>query len=177
MSSTFSATAANLANDQKKAFLSNNRNLIALLDVSGAELFDLISAELALSSDAEEEVAFFGDGLDQQNAFARKTAREDFSREIYSQMCLAFLQLRQRGAVQFSLALTDEAQEELFQLEVDSGCRAPQQAVDTQTVAESLDDIVKRDWNTLPTSQIQSKKKSDSQYALRLESMLNSGAL
>jgi len=180
--STFSNTAADLANDQKKAFLTNNKNLVALLDASGSELFDLISAELALSQDAEDEVSFCGEGLDQKNLFARRVAREDFSREMYKQMCLAFLQLRQRGAVQFSLALTDEAQEELFQLEVDAGCRAPQQVVDAQaqqqSAAEALSAEVKNDWNgAANTSTIAQKKRSRPEYAARLEAMLNEGVI
>ena len=115
-----SVTISDLSHKQKREFLGNNRNLIACLDISGEDLFRKISADLALDESAEEAAMFFAEGCDQTHKFARDCAREEFSKAMYQQFCLSFLKLRTRGAVQYSIALPPEAQEELYELEVSS---------------------------------------------------------
>ena len=181
MSNTKFSIAADISRSQREQWLSANRNLVACLDLGAEDLFKKIQADLVLDEDAEGALEAWGEHIDHADPSARKMAQEALACDTYRQICLAFLRLKARGAVQFSIEPTEEAADELYELEVASGCRRPKHAIAeeaaAQTVAESLDEIIKRDWNTLPTSQIQSKKKSDSQYALRLESMLNSGAL
>ncbi len=178
---SFSKTASDLAFGAKKTFLRENANLIACLDVSAEDLFKKISAELALDDSAEEAVEFYAEGIDQKNQFARDTARADFASSMNQQFCLSFLKLRTRGAIQFSIELTPEAESELYELEVASGCRRSKQAIadeaSAQTAAESLDETIKKDWNSLPTSAIQAKKKANPAYAQRLEQMLNEGII
>lgn len=174
---SFSKTASDLAFGAKKTFLRENANLIACLDVSAEDLFKKISAELALDDSAEEAVEFYAEGIDQKNQFARDTARADFASSMNQQFCLSFLKLRTRGAIQFSIELTPEAEAELYELEVASGCRRPKQAAAHQA-AESLDQEIISDWHgRLRTSEIQAKKKSNPAYATRLTEMLDGGQL
>ena len=105
-----------------------------------------------------------------------------YSSSMNQQFCLSFLKLRTRGAIQFSIELTPEAESELYELEVASGCRRPKQAIAEEAaahqVADSLDQELSADWHgRLTTSQIQAKKKSNPAYATRLTEMLDGGQL
>src|ERR671923_153272 len=76
-----------------------------------------------------------------------------------------------------AIALTPEAEEQLFQIQVDAGCRKPRPQLREQSAAESLDSEIVADWNTgrLTTEQIRSKKRANPQYGARLDAMLEDG--
>ncbi|SRR6266566_902333 len=184
MNSTKYSIAADLTYEQKQKFLRANANLIACLDVSAEALFKKISADMVSSDNeaAEESMGLWGKHIDHEDSRARKMAQESFGCDVYRQFCLAFLYLKQRGAIQFSIELTPEAQAELFELEVASGCRRPKQAIAEEAAAhqaaESLDQEITADWQgRLTTSAIQAKKKANTAYATRLTEMLDGGQL
>lgn len=77
-------------------------------------------------------------------------------------------------------ALTPEAAEQEYQVQVDAGCRLQKSAIEAQaqaqTAAEDMDTEIAADWNgRLTTAAIQAKKKSNPQYAERLSQMLDAG--
>ncbi len=182
MSSTKYSIAADISRAQRERWLSANRNLVACLDLGAEDLFKKIQADLVLDEDAEGALEAWGEHIDHADPSARKMAQEALAVDTYRQLCLAFLRLKARGAIQFSLELTPEAEAELYELEVASGCRRPKQAIAEEAAAhqaaESLDQELSADWHgRLTTSQIQAKKKSNPAYATRLTEMLDGGQL
>ena|SRR5438046_2741096 len=180
----FSKTVSDISHKAKQQFLNDHKNLIAVLSCGSQDLFDVIAADLMLDKTTENEIAYLADPelIDQKNPYARDVAREDLLKEFIKQFSLAYLRLRQRGAVGFTIAPTSEALEEEFQLEVNAGCRTPRQAVEAQAAAQtaqrSLDQEIATDWNGgLSTSAIATKKKSNPAYAARLNQMLEGGQL
>src|SRR2546430_16808255 len=174
--------AADISSKQKQRFLRANRNLVACLDIGGEDLFKKIQADLVLDEGAEDQMKAWGEHIDHADLSARKMAQEAFACDAYRQICLAFLRLKARDAIQLSISPTAEARAELFELEVAAGCRLPKQVIAeeaaTHQVAEFLDQEISADWNgRLTTTAIQAKKKSNPAYAARLEAMLNEGAL
>src|SRR5437773_10769600 len=105
---------ANTTFAQKQIFQQQNRDLIALLDVGSNELFGKMESDITLDEDADEAIFFLADEtLVQEDAYARKVARQDLGTEIYKQFCLSFLRLKARHAIQVAVRLTSEAQVQL----------------------------------------------------------------
>lgn len=179
----------------KQRFLNQNRDLVALVQGGANKLFQAISADMMLDDDAEIAINdvyremtdndvddFAGNALTHENDLVRSFATGTLEHAFYKQLCLAFLRLRARGAFVYTIKLTPEAAAQEFQVEVDSGCRLPQAAIERQarqqTAAENLDAEITADWNgRLRTDQIRDKKKSNPQYGARFYQLLNEGKL
>lgn len=174
-------------------FLAKNRDLLACVRGGPREVMQRIEAELMVDEEAPaavdevyNELTSYSDesepALHHSNLVVRDAARGMLGLEFFKQVCLSYLRLRQRGAISYAIALTPEAADQEYQLEVDAGCRLPQAVIDrqgqAQTAAEFLDQEIVSDWRgRLTTAQIRAKKQSNPQYAARLDQMCEEGKL
>jgi hypothetical protein len=150
-----------LTQKAKDLFLDVNKDLLALTKTGPNDAFKRIAAALALDSEAQANCLLYVDILDQRNQYAREMARDNFRNEMYSSICGAFLRVLKNGAVTFISKLTPEAQEQLEDIEIVAGQRAPRAVVPPppppKSAAELLTEEVLTDWKRLPADKVKLK--------------------
>jgi hypothetical protein len=160
------STTTNLTQEAKDLFLDRNRDLLALTRNGANDVFRRISASLTLDPDAQSAVmgcvsASDGTNLLDQKGFAGQVAREDFSKEMYRVICQSFLRIHRNLVVTWAAKLTPEALEQLEDIEIAAGQRAPRAVVPPPppplTAAEQLEEEVRRDWVHLRTAEVKRK--------------------
>ncbi len=154
------STTNDLTQAAKNDFLDRNRDLLALTTNGPNDVFRRISAALALDSEAQDDVMFYADLVDQKG-FSGETARRDFSREIYKAICKSFLKIQRNLVVTFAAKLTLESLEQLEDIEIAAGERAPRPIVPPTppplTAAEQLEIEVRKDWVHLRVQEVRRK--------------------
>jgi hypothetical protein len=139
----------------------------------------LISASLALNTEAQNDVMMFADLVDQKG-HAGQTAREDFSREIFKAICQSFIKIQQNLVVTFAVKLTPEAEAQLEAIEVVAGVREAPAPIapppPPKSAAELLTEEVKRDWIHLRTQEVKRKLNSKA-YKAEFDRLMNAGQL
>jgi hypothetical protein len=154
-----------LTQQAKERFLSENRDLIALIkNLNSDELFKRIAAAMQLNPEYTEEVTMYAD-LVGQKGHAGKIAREDFSRAIYKAIAQSFLRIQRNCAIEFVCRLTPEALSQLEEIEVIAGVREPAPPPPPQKSAqEQLEDQVREDWRKLSSDKLRAKLNRDPKY-------------
>jgi ParB-like chromosome segregation protein Spo0J len=179
------STTNDLTQAAKERFLDVNRDLLALTKNGAIDIFRRISASLALNSQAQDDVmsvvsASDGTNLLDQKGFAGQSARDDFSREIYKAICQSFLRIQRNCVIEFVAKLTPEALEQLEDIEIVAGQRAPRAVVPPPppplTAAEQLEAEVRRDWVHLRTSEVK-RKCNNAAYRAVFDKLMNAGQL
>jgi hypothetical protein len=179
------STTNDLTQQAKERFLDVNRDLLALTKNGPIDIFRRISASLALNTQAQDDVmsvvsASDGTNLLDQKGFAGQCAREDFSREMYLAICRSFLRIQRNCVIEFVAKLTPEALEQLEDIEIVAGQRAPRAVVPppppAPTAAEQLEEEVRRDWKFLPTAKVR-LKMNNAAYKKIFDRLMDSGQL
>jgi hypothetical protein len=179
------STTNDLTQAAKERFLDVNRDLLALTENGAIDIFRRISASLALNSQAQDDVmsvvsASDGTNLLDQKGFAGQCARDDFSREMYRVICQSFLRIQRNCVIEFVAKLTPEALEQLEDIEIVAGQRAPRAVVPPPppplTAAEQLEAEVRRDWVHLRTAEVR-RKLNNRSYKAVFDRLMDSGQL
>lgn len=165
----------------KDEFLDRNRDLLALTTNGPNDVFKRISASLALNTDAQDNVMFYANPeVLGQKGFAGKVARDDFKREMYRAICVAFLKIQQNLVVTFAAKLTPEALTQLEDIEILAGQRPPRPIVPPPpppaTAAEQLEAEVRRDWVHLRTAEVK-RKLHNKAYKTVFDRLMDAGQL
>lgn len=172
------STATEITQKAMDSFL-KNRDLLACLKQTPEEVFERTSAAASLDKTAREEMGFFVQHIDQQDAYARKVAREDLHKAIYATMARAFIKCLTNGAITQAMKLTNEADSQLLELKYLAGTEqrpAPKPVVPVKSAQQILDDQIRDDWAHLSADKIR-LKQNDPAYRRRLEELLNSDAI
>jgi hypothetical protein len=156
---------SNIANDltqkAKDLFLDVNKDLLAFTKEGPNGCFKRIAAALALDTSAQDDCMLYADILDQRDRYAREQARDDFRNTMFVAISKAFLRVLRNGAIEFVGKLTPEAQEQLEDIEIVAGQRAPRAFVPPQpppkSAAELLTEEVLTDWKRLPADKVKLK--------------------
>jgi hypothetical protein len=123
--------------------------------------FKRIAAALALDTSAQDDCMLYTDILDQKDRYAREQARNDFRNSMYQAICKSFHRVLQNGAIEFVGKLPQEAQEQLEDIEILAGQRAPRAVVPPppppKSAAELLTEEVLTDWKRLPADKVKLK--------------------
>ena len=175
------STINDLTQAAKNDFLDRNRDLLALTTNGPNDVFKRISASLALNTDAQENVMFYANPeVLEQKGFAGQVARDDFKREMYRAICVAFLKIQHNLVVTFAAKLTPEALAQLEDIEISAGERPPRPIVPPPppppTAAERLEAEVRRDWIHLRTSEVK-RKLNNKAYKAEFDRLMNAGEL
>lgn len=166
------STAQNLTQQAKDEFLERNKNLLALTRNGVADVFKRITASLALDENAQADVMFHLDVLDQKG-YAGQIARNDFKQSMYVAICKAFLKVQRNFRIEFVTRLTPEALAELEGIEVSAGERAPALPPPPQKSAqELLTEEIRHDWLHLGMDRIK-KKFNNPAYKKRFDELIN----
>jgi hypothetical protein len=129
------STTNDLTQAAKNDFLDRNRDLLALTKNGPNDVFKRISASLALNTDAQANVMFYANPeVLELKGYPGEVARADFEREMYREICVAFLRIQRNLVVEFAARLTPEAQAQLEAIEVVAGVR---KAPETDRTASS----------------------------------------
>jgi hypothetical protein len=173
------STPNDLTQAAKNDFLDRNRDLLALTKNGPNDVFKRISASLALDSKLQDDVMMFADLVDQRG-YAGQVARDDFKREMYRAICVAFLKIQHNLVMTWAAKLTPEALAQLEAIEVVAGVReAPAPIVPPappKSAQELLTEEVKRDWVHLRTSEVK-RKCNNKLYKAEFDRLMNSGEL
>jgi hypothetical protein len=155
-----SSTANDLTQAAKNLFLDANRDRLALTKNGPNDVFRRISAALALDAEAQNDVMLYADIVDQRG-YAGEQARDDFRNAIYVAICKCFLRIQRNGVLEDVSKLTPEAQEQQENIEIAAGQRTPRPVVAAppppKSVAEQLEDEVRRDWKFLGADKLKHK--------------------
>jgi hypothetical protein len=156
-----SDTANILTAKAKEVFLDGFRDLLALTKDGPNGVFRRIAASLALDPQAQEDCLISVHIIDQPNEYARGVARDDFRNAMFVAICKSFLRVLRNGAIEFVSKLTPEAQEQLENIEIIAGERAPRPveapAPPPKSAAELLTEEVLTDWKRLPADKVRLK--------------------
>lgn len=182
-----SSTPNDLTQAAKEKFLDVNRDLLALTKNGANDIFRRISAALVLDSEAQSAVmgcisASDGTNLLDQKGFAGQVAREDFSKEMYRVICQSFLRIQRNLVVTFAAKLTPESLEQLEDIEICAGVRAPRPVVPPPpaplSTAKRLEDEVIADYNgALPTDKMREKYNNNAAYRAMFDKLESAGKL
>jgi DNA-dependent RNA polymerase auxiliary subunit epsilon len=146
--------------DVRSEFLREHRDLLAFTKEGADGVMRRVTAALALDTQAKEDVQFYSSALD-QSGYAGEVALADFKRELHRSIARAFLECQRNFVIEFVARLTDEAREQLENIEIAAGERAPRAVVPPPppppTAAEQLEAEVRRDWVHLRTQEVRRK--------------------
>jgi hypothetical protein len=175
------STANDLTQAAKDEFLNKNRNLLALTQNGPNDVFKRISASLALNTDAQANVMFYANPeILAQKGYAGEVARDSFKREMYREICAAFIRIQRNHVVTFAAKLTPEALAELEAIEVVVGVRQAPEPVapppPPRSAQELLEEEVRRDWKHLRTSEVK-RKLNNKAYKETFDRLMNAGEL
>ena len=156
-----SNTANELTQKAKEVFLDSCRDLLALTTDGPNGIFRRIAASLALDPEAQSDCLLYTDILDQKSGYAREQARQDFANSMLVAICRAYLKIQRNGVIQYVSHLTPEAIEQMKNIEVIAGERAPEPVAPPppppKSAAELLTEEVLHDWKKLPADKVRLK--------------------
>lgn len=109
-------TAQEIAAKQMDKFLSANKDLLACIRETPDEIFRRTSAAASLDQETREDLERYIGVIDQENAYARKVAREDLANTVYASIAKHFVELLQNGTFHFAMRLTDSADQQQLEL-------------------------------------------------------------
>jgi hypothetical protein len=175
------STITNLVEEVRQDFLKRNRDLLALTKAGPEDLMRRVVASLALNSEAQAEVMFWArPELLDQKGYAGSVAREDFKKEMYLAVCKSFLKVQNNLVIEFVARLTPEAAEQLEDIEIAAGQRAPRAVVTPppppKSAKELLEEEVRRDWKHLRTAEVK-KKLNNRAYKETFDRLMAAGQL
>jgi hypothetical protein len=160
-------------------FLQEHRDLLAFSKNGADDVMRRITAALALDTQAKEDVQFYSGAVD-QSGYAGEVALADFKRELRRSVARAFLECQRNLVIEFVARLTPEAVEQLENIEIAAGQRAPRAVVPPPppplTAAEQLEAEVRRDWKHLRTSEVK-KRLHNRAYKETFDRLMAAGQL
>ena len=163
----------------RNEFMREHRDLIAFVKEGADGLMRRITAALALDAQAKEDVLMYTDVL-AQPGYAGEVGLADFKREMRRAIARAFLECQKNLVIEFIARLTPEAVEQLENIEIAAGVRAPRPVVPPPppppTAAEQLEAEVRRDWVHLRTAEVK-RKLNDKAYKAVFDRLMDSGQL
>ncbi len=160
--------------------MQETKDLLALTKNGSNDVFRRVAASLALNSEAQADCILYADILDQKSGYARDQARDDFRNAMFKAICQSFLRILRNGAIEFVSKLTPEAQEQLENVEIMAGERAPRPVEPPppppKSVQEQLEDQVREDWHRLEASKMR-KKMDNPAYKAVVDKLMADGSL
>jgi hypothetical protein len=163
----------------RNEFLREHRDLLAFTKNGADDVMRRVTAALALDTQAKEDVQFYSSAVDQAG-YAGEVALADFKRELHRSIARAFLECQRNLVIEFVARLTDEAREQLENIEIAAGVRAPRPIVPPPppppTAAEQLEAEVRRDWVHLRSSEIK-RKRNNAAYRAMFDKLEAAGQL
>jgi hypothetical protein len=174
-----SNTANELTQKAKDLFMQETKDLLAFTRAGSNDCFRRVAALLALDSEAQSDCLLYADILNQKG-HAGEQARDDFRNEMFVAISKAFLKILRNGAIEFVGKLTPEAQEQLENVEIWAGERAPHPveapAPPPKSAQEQLEDQVREDWHRLETSKMRAKINNPA-YRAVVDKLMADGSL
>jgi hypothetical protein len=176
--STINTLVANVRED----FLRCNADLLALTKNGADDVMRRISAALALDEKSQSDVMFYTDtAVLEQRGYAGEVARADFKKELYKATCRGFIKIQHNYVIEFVAKLTSEAQEQLEDIEIAAGERAPRPVEPPppppKSAQELLEEQVIADYNGLSTDKMRAKMNSNVAYRETFNRLSESGKL
>jgi hypothetical protein len=146
--------------DVRNEFLREHRDLLAFTKNGADDVMRRAAAAAALDPQAKQDVLMYASVIDQRG-FAGEIGLADFKREMRRAIARAFLECQKNFVIEFVARLTPEAVEQLENIEIVAGVRAPRPVVPPPppppTAAEQLEAEVRRDWVHLRTAEVKGK--------------------
>ena len=174
------STANDLTQKAKEVFMHDTRDLLAFTRAGANDVFKRVAASLMLDPEAQSDCLLYADILDQKAGYARDQARDDFRNAMHAAICKAFLKILRNGAIEFVGKLTPEAQEQLENVEIMAGERAPHPVAPPppppKSAQEQLEDQVRYDWHRLETSKMRAKMNNPA-YKAVVDKLMADGSL
>jgi len=171
-----SNTALELTQKAREIFMDSNRDLLALVRSGADDVFRRIAASLALDAQAQSDCLLYADILDQPSKNAREQAQDDFRNSMTIAICRSYLRIARNGVISYVSKLTPEAREQLENIEILAGERAPRPVVPPPppplSAEEQLDAQIKDDWAHLPYSAVMAKCRTNPTYKARLDQIM-----
>jgi hypothetical protein len=176
-----SDTANILTQKAKEIFQQETKDLLAMVRGGSNDCFRRISASLALNAEAQSNVLLYADIIDQKNVYARDQGRDDFRNAMFKAICHSFLRILRNGAIEFVSKLTPEAQEQLENVEIYAGVRAPR-AVEPPpppplSAQEQLEAQVIADYKGISTDKMRAKLNNNVAYREMFNRLSENGKL
>jgi hypothetical protein len=175
-----SDTANKLTQEAKTIFQTETRDLLALVRTGPNDVFRRVAASLSLDSEAQTDCLLYADILDQRG-HAGEQARDDFRKAMFVAICKAYLKIQRNGVINYISKLTPEAQEQLENVEIMAGERAPYPVAPPPppplSAAEQLEAQVIADYNTLPTDKMRAKMNNNVAYREMFNRLSENGKL
>jgi hypothetical protein len=173
------STISKAVQDVRTEFLQEHRDLLAFTKIGADDVMRRITAALALDTQAKEDVQFYSGAVDQEG-YAGEVALADFKRELHRSIARAFLECQKNLVIEFVARLTPEALEQLENIEITAGQRAPRAVVPPppppKSAGELLEEEVRRDWTHLRTSEVK-RKLNNKAYKAEFDRLMNAGEL
>jgi hypothetical protein len=172
-----------LVESVRESFLRNNADLLALTKNGVDDVMRRVAAALSLDEQSQSDVMIYTDtAVLEQRGYAGKVARDDFKQELYKGTCRAFLQVQHNYVIEFVARLTPEAQEQLENIEITAGQRAPRPVEPPppppKSAQEQLEEQVIADYNgALSTDKMRAKMNSNVAYRDTFNRLSESGKL
>lgn len=166
----------------RNEFLQQHRDLLAFTKEGADGVMLRVVAALALDKQAKEDVQFYTSTMD-QSGYAGEVALADFKRELHRSIARAFLECQHNFVIEFvARRLTPEAVEQLENIEITAGVRAPRPVVSPppcpKSAQEQLEDQVIEDYNgALSADKMRKKVNSDVAYRETFNRLSNAGKL
>lgn len=163
----------------RNEFLQEHRDLLAFTKEGADGVMRRITSALALDTQAKDDVQFYSSALD-QSGYAGEVALADFKRELHRSIARAFLECQKNLVIEFVARLTPEAVEQLENIEIAAGVRAPRAVVPPLppplSAEEQLEAEVRRDWKHLRSSEIK-RKCNNPRYRAMFDTLEAAGQL
>jgi hypothetical protein len=160
------SSANMLTQKAKDIFQQESRDLLAFTRSGANDVFKRVAASLALNTEAQTDCLLYADILDQKG-YAGEQARDDFRNAMFVAISKSFLRVLRNGAIEVVGKLTPEAQEQLENIEIWAGERAPHPVTPPppapKSVQELLTEEVLLDWERLPAAKVK-LKLNNAQY-------------
>jgi hypothetical protein len=163
----------------RNEFLQEHRDLLAFAKDGADGVMRRIAAAAALDPQAKEDALMYAPLVDQKG-FAGEVALADFKRELHRSIARAFLECQRNLVIEFVARLTDEAREQLEDIEISAGQRAPRAVVPPPppplSAEEQLEAEVRKDWVHLASKEIK-RKRNNAAYRAMFDKLEAEGQL
>lgn len=170
-------------NETTQLFLRNMKNVIAQLTNSSQDVLERIAAHMALDLASQERLRALANPtlLEQSNEYARNVARDEFKQALYAEWAKAFLNVQRNFVFEFATKPTPKSIEELENLEIAAGERAPRAVVAPPppplTAQEQLEQQIISDYASLPTEKMRKKMAGNAAYRETFNRLSDEGKL
>jgi hypothetical protein len=153
----------------RNEFLQEHRDLLAFAKEGADGVMRRVAAAAALDPEAKEDALMYAPLVDQKG-FAGEVALADFKRELRRAIARAFLECQKNLVIEFVARLTPEAVEQLENIEILAGIRAPRPIVPPPppplSAEEQLEAEVRKDWVHLESKEIKRKRNNPAYRAM-----------